>query len=471
MTFAAKHRVRLVVKGGGHIYMGGSNAPDSLLVCNRALQSIEVHGAFVPQGSTASPVPAVAASAGCIWGRVYDEVTTRHGRLVQGGGCTTVGVAGLVQGGGFGSLSKGFGLAAASLLEAEIVTADGKVRVVNATQEPDLFWALKGGGGGTFGVVTRLTLKTHDLPAFIGAANLSVAAKSDKAFRALLVRFVEHYAANLHNPHWCEQARVMSSMRFNVSMLFQGLTNAEANAAWKDFSGFLATNASDHIITEPLTVRALPARHFWDHDFFAKQAPDAIVSDLRPDANPRNFWWKGDGAQAGATWQGYESIWLPNSLRDKQRQGDLVDAWIAAGQLWTVSFHFNKGLSGAAPETIAASRETCMNPQVLNAFARAIIASEGPSIYPQLPKPDMSDVPRRVERIAAAMTALRVAAPGAGSYLSECDFFLPDWRQACWGEHYDRLKRIKTIYDPGGMFVVHHDVGSEDWAGDAFAKA
>ena len=53
-----------------------------------------------------------------------------------------------VQGGGFGSFSKGFGLAAASLLEAEIVTADGKVRVVNATQEPDLFWALKGGGAG-----------------------------------------------------------------------------------------------------------------------------------------------------------------------------------------------------------------------------------------------------------------------------------------------------------------------------------
>ena len=71
------------------------------------------------------------------------------GRYVQGGGCTTVGVAGLVQGGGFGSFSKAFGTAAASLLEAQIVTADGKVRVANAVQEPDLFWALKGGGGGT----------------------------------------------------------------------------------------------------------------------------------------------------------------------------------------------------------------------------------------------------------------------------------------------------------------------------------
>ena len=83
---------------------------------------------------------------------------------MQGGGCGTVGVAGLVSGGGFGSFSKNFGTAAAGLLEAEIVTADGAVRIVNACTNPDLFWALKGGGGGSFGVVTRLTLRTRELP-------------------------------------------------------------------------------------------------------------------------------------------------------------------------------------------------------------------------------------------------------------------------------------------------------------------
>ncbi len=73
-----------------------------------------------------------------------------------------------MQGGGFGSFSKRYGLAAASLLEAEVVTADGVIRTVSAAQEPDLFWALKDGGGGTFGVLTRLTLKTHDLPSTFG---------------------------------------------------------------------------------------------------------------------------------------------------------------------------------------------------------------------------------------------------------------------------------------------------------------
>src|SRR5581483_7481158 len=142
------------VKGGGHSYLGGSNAPDSLLVFTRPMNGIELHDAFVPTGTHAEPVHAVSVGAGCIWLHVYDAVTTHGGRYVQGGGCTTVGVAGLVQGGGFGSFSKKFGLAAASLLEAEVVTADGVRRIANACRHPDLFWALKGGGGGTFGIVT-----------------------------------------------------------------------------------------------------------------------------------------------------------------------------------------------------------------------------------------------------------------------------------------------------------------------------
>ena len=79
----------------------------------------------------------------------------------------TVGVAGLIQSGGFGSFSKAYGMAAAGLIEAEVVTADGAVRIANACTNPDLFWGLKGGGGGSLGVVTQLTLRTRDLPEFL----------------------------------------------------------------------------------------------------------------------------------------------------------------------------------------------------------------------------------------------------------------------------------------------------------------
>jgi hypothetical protein len=125
VNFARTHNLRLVVKGGGHSYQGTSNSADSLLIWTRAMNKIVVHENFIAQGceSKQSPQPAVTIEAGALWLQAYNEVTTKSGRYVQGGGCATVGVAGLIQSGGFGSFSKNYGLAAAALLEAEIVTA------------------------------------------------------------------------------------------------------------------------------------------------------------------------------------------------------------------------------------------------------------------------------------------------------------------------------------------------------------
>jgi FAD/FMN-containing dehydrogenase len=141
VNFARQNDLRLVIRGGGHSYQGTSNAPDSLLVWTRRMHDITMESAFVPTGCEHSmrPQPAVTLGAGTIGFQAYDSVTTRNGKYVQGGGCLTVGLAGLVQGGGFGSFSKHYGSAAASLLEAEVVTADGTIRVANACQSPDLF--------------------------------------------------------------------------------------------------------------------------------------------------------------------------------------------------------------------------------------------------------------------------------------------------------------------------------------------
>jgi FAD/FMN-containing dehydrogenase len=186
VNFARENRLRLVIKGGGHSYQGTSDALDSLLIWTREMSGITLHDAFVPVGcdATHTPQPAVTVGTGARWLAVYDAVTTRGGRYVQGGGCTTVGVAGFIHGGGFGSFSKRYGLGAAGLLQAEIVTADGGV-LVNA---PDLFWAVKGGGGGAFGVLTQLTLRTRDLPTTFGAVSGAIKATSDAAFRELIAK-------------------------------------------------------------------------------------------------------------------------------------------------------------------------------------------------------------------------------------------------------------------------------------------
>jgi FAD/FMN-containing dehydrogenase len=469
VRFARAHNLRLAVKGRGHSYLGGSNAPDSLLIWTRRMDQVTVHDAFTPAGSNAAPVAAVSCGAGAMWLHTYQAVSGVAGRYVQGGGCTTVGVAGLVQGGGFGSYSKAFGTAAASLLEAEIVTADGEVRIVNQTREPDLFWALKGGGGGAFGVVTRLTLKTHELPQNFGALRLSILARSDEAYRRLLGRFIDVYAANLFNPHWGETVHAGPENRLEVSMVFQGLGEREAREAWQPLVAFADANARDYDGQNSLTATGLPARLQWNADIFRRFAPDAVSFDPRPGAAASDFWWRGDGDQVGVFWHAYTSAWLPAELLKPSNQARLADAWFAASRRHGVSFHFNKGLAGAPPAAIEASRATATNPDVLGAFALAIIADAGPTLFGG-GAPDLATAHVNADRVQAAMKALRVAAPDTGAYVNECDYFQPDWQRAFWGPHYPRLARIKRRYDPTGLFTVHHGVGSEDWSADGFVR-
>jgi FAD/FMN-containing dehydrogenase len=468
VRFAAAHNLRLVIKGRGHSYFGCSNAPDSLLIWTRHMDDVAVHDAFTPQGSGAAPVPAVSVGAGAMWLHAYEAVSAA-GRYVQGGGCTTVGCAGLVQGGGFGSFSKTYGLAGASLLEAEIVTADGKTRVVNRAQEPDLFWALKGGGGGTFGAVSRLTLATHELPTTFGSVQALFEARSDEAYRRLLARFVDLYATRLFNPHWGEQAHARADNRLDIGMVFQGLSEDEARAAWKPLLDFVAASPADYGGQDSFAAQALPASRFWDASLL-RTVPSLIDLDSRPNASPTDFWWADDAAQVGVFLHGYGSAWLPADLLKPANQARLVDALFAASRHYSVMLQFNKGLAGAPPAVLEAARDTAMNPDVTEACALAIIAGGGLTLFGG-GSANLASARANADRVKAAMAALRVAAPDTGAYVNECDYFQADWQRAFWGANYPRLARIKRSYDPDGLFTVHHGVGSEGWSADGFTRA
>jgi FAD/FMN-containing dehydrogenase len=471
--FARDHRLRLVVKGGGHSYQGTSNAPDSLLVWTRPMQEVTLHEAFTGQGCEGrEPVrPAVSLGAGVRWLQAYEAVTTGAGRYVQGGGCTTVGVAGLVQSGGFGSFSKRYGLAAASLLEAEVVTADGVVRIANACTEPELFWGLKGGGGGSLGVVTRLTLATHPLPETFGAVFGAIQARSDEAFQRLIARFIGFYAAGLFNPHWGETVRLRPDNALQIGMLFQDLDQATAERQWRPLLDWVAQAPQDYVLAA-FQVLALPARRMWDAAWLRQNAPGLVAADDRPGAPAGNFFWTGDGGQVGQFLHSYESAWLPASLLAPEAQARLADGLFAATRHWRVTLHFNKGLAGAPAEAIAAARDTAVHPSMLDAFALAISAAEGPPGFPGLPgpPPDLALARQHRTAIAAAMAELRKLAPGTGAYVSEANYFEPDWQGAYWGANYPRLLAVKQRYDPEGLFFVHHGVGAERWSADGFTR-
>ncbi len=473
VNFARKHHLRLVVKGGGHSYQGTSEAPDSLLVWTRHMNSVTLHDAFVAQGCAGAqaPQPAVTVQSGAMWIDAYDAVTTHGGRYVQGGGCTTVGVAGLIQSGGFGSHSKNYGTASSGLLEAEIVTADGVVRIANACTNPDLFWGIKGGGGGSLGVVTRLTLRTRELPQFFGGAFGAIKASSDEAYRALIARAIDFYQSDLFNPHWGEQLVFRSDNVLRLAMVFQGLTQQQAQAVWAPFLDWVRAR-KEYSIAKPVQILAVPAQHGWDAAFFRQYAPDAIVNDDREGAPRDHILWSGDHGQVGWFIHGFKSAWLPAALLQKGRQSSLVDALYAASRHTDVELHFNKGLAGAPAEAIAAARDTATNPQVLDAFALAIIAGgEGPA-YQGMPGAgvDLAEARSDAANIDSAMSELLNVAPGAGAYVSESDYFQRDWQTAFWGTNYPKLAAVKRKYDPDGLFFVHHGVGSEDWSVDGFTR-
>jgi FAD/FMN-containing dehydrogenase len=471
VDFARTHDLRLVVKGGGHSYQGTSDAPDSLLVWTRHMNDVRLEPDFVAHNCGAAPQPAVTLGAGAMWIDAYDAVTTRAGRYVQGGGCTSVGVAGLVQSGGFGNFSKRWGTAAAGLLEAEVVTADGEVRIANACTNADLFWALKGGGGGSVGIITRLTLRTHALPATFGAVFCKVRAANDAAFRALVGRVVACYAESLFNPHWGEQISFHGDNTVDVSMVFQDLDEADAARAWAPLLDWLR-GRDDYTFEKPFKVMALPARHFWDAAFYREHAPGFMVADPRPGAPAHHVIWKGDTEQEGWFIHGYKSAWLPATLLDAHGQAGLADALFQSSRHWSVALHFNKGLAGAPPAELDAARATATNPAVLDAFALAIIAGGDDPRFPGMPggAVDAARGHDRAQAIGRAMDALLKVAPCAGSYVSESDYFQRDWQHAFWGANYARLARIKHKYDPDGLFFVHHGVGSEAWSEDGFTR-
>src|SRR5213595_2865576 len=151
VNFAREHELTLAVRGGGHSGPGLGTCDDGLVIDLSGMKGIRVD----PSARTAR------VEGGCTWGEV-DHATHAFGLAMPSGFISTTGVGGLTLGGGIGYLSRRFGLTIDSLLSADLVLADSTVVTASPDEHPDLFWALRGGGG-NFGVVTSFTFKLHPI--------------------------------------------------------------------------------------------------------------------------------------------------------------------------------------------------------------------------------------------------------------------------------------------------------------------
>ncbi|MGE3917392.1 MAG: FAD-binding oxidoreductase [Hyphomicrobiaceae bacterium] len=180
VEFAARHKLLLSVRGGGHSAPGYGTNDGGLVIDLSQMKAVSV-----------DPVRRVArAEGGVIWSEL-DAATQAHGLATTGGTVSNTGVAGLTLGGGLGWLMGKHGATVDNLVAAEIVTADGELRKVSTSEHPDLFWALRGGGG-NFGVVTSLELQLHPVGEVLGGLVLYPLEQA-----ADMLRFYRDFCATL----------------------------------------------------------------------------------------------------------------------------------------------------------------------------------------------------------------------------------------------------------------------------------
>jgi FAD/FMN-containing dehydrogenase len=160
VRFADAHRLPLAVRGGGHNGAGLGTVDAGVVIDLSPLKDVQVD----PEART------VRVGGGCTWGEV-DAATGEHGLATPSGIISTTGVGGLTLGGGLGHLTRKFGLAIDNLLEAEIVLASGERVRASADEHPDLYWAIRGGGG-NFGVVTSFVFRLHEVGTVVAGPTL-----------------------------------------------------------------------------------------------------------------------------------------------------------------------------------------------------------------------------------------------------------------------------------------------------------
>ncbi len=320
----------------------------------------------------------------------------------------TVGVAGgFLQGGGFGTWSNRFGMAAANLVQAHVVTANGQLRVANACQNADLFWALRGGGGGTFGVVTDVTLQTFPAPEAMGFVIGELAAPDDATYRAVIEAFLRFYGESLMGPSWGEHV-TFKERRIELTLSFVDLDGHAAEAVWAPFVANLAA------MNVQATVHAvqIPPHHLFD-DVFEQQLASAIVVDRRPGAARPLFWYQTNQGEVRAYWYAYTSRWIPATLFEPAHAADLAQALFDASRSWAVELYFSKGQASAAVDARQRDAQTSVNPVVLRSAALAITAASdqrSPDVAGQAPDATAGHLYKaRVER---AMAVIRAATPG-----------------------------------------------------------
>ncbi|KAI4708246.1 hypothetical protein J4E89_006868 [Alternaria sp. Ai002NY15] len=474
MKWAVERNVRIVVKGTGHDLNGRSSGAFSLSIWTHNFRNLSRDKTWRIANSSSPAEDVFIVGSGQQWGNVLSFATSQ-GRVVTTGQDPSVGLGGYIQGGGHGPLASTYGLASSQVLQMTVVTTTGHVLVANEVQNEDLFWALRGGGAGQYGVVTEYVIKHYPAPRNVvmasvqikpkggtnasmeaswsavaswlsalpdlmdaglaGAATVAVGSTAPKFFPDIDVSNGPFTGIGLNQVFWAfnttpaaVEALVQSIL---TNLLLQSSTNTSttgndsslvstsmSTSTHPTYSSFFTTISGDNVAGgESLTSSRLLGRA----ELVSTPHP-RIVSYLKTAMASQNTTSPGNYATIGLS--GGPGVHSTPS----QHWGALHPSWR------TAYLHFIA--TGATIDSRAAG-----------SAKRAL--SIGAAWHAAVKEPMWEEW-----------------APSSGAYMNEANPYVNGFQKVFYGEGYERLVEVKRKYDPSGSLFVLAGVGTEGWEYD-----
>ncbi|KAK4185687.1 FAD binding domain-containing protein [Podospora australis] len=434
VNIARELNLRLVIKNTGHDFGAKSTGKGGLNVWTHNLKDYR----FYPNYKSATGDyrgPAFKLAAGVqvfeanAWAKEYNVT------LVGGEGKSVGFIGGYIQGGGHSPLTSIYGLAADHVLSIQLVTADGQFVTADAKTKSDLFWALRGGGAGTFGIVTSMVVKAFpQIKTTTLTYNVSTGGNFTKEkFWAMQRAYVDEFE-RLADLGYYSYYRIRQHP--NVS-----------GELYHDMTSMVAPNTS----AAEFKAAMAPLFHKWaeigvPYDPVIRESDN--YSDAWLAAFPHEVWsW---AMRQASRFFPRENLVDP----EKRRQAfDAVKGVVEEGANM-VLFNMRNGRPGANTELI----DNAVNPAWRKVLMFAIMFVTW----------NVTDSPEYVTQLSRNLTyewnpRWKALTPGGGTYMSESDYIEPNWQESFHGDKYPRLLEIKKKWDPLGVFYATNAVGSEEW--------
>jgi FAD/FMN-containing dehydrogenase len=409
-TYTRRVGAETVARSGGHCFAGRSSTRGILIDLS------EMCSVSVDDG-------VATVQAGALLGRVYEQLEA-HGVTIAAGACPSVGIGGLTLGGGLGILGRRYGLTSDQLLAAQVVLADGRLVECDRHRDAGLFWALRGAGGGQFGIVSGFRFKT--VPA------------DDLTCYKLTWPHAQAVAAVTAWQDWAPDApdRLAASLLLNtfgdheepVVTLFGAMLGTETDAA--DTLGQLIARLGD-----PTSTTLESMAHGAAKRFLAEHAPGAELGDAASQAEP-----------VRPPLMISKSEFFRRSL-PSDAIAALVDAFARGregGEARELDFTPWSGAYNRTPADATAFVHRHERFLLKHAVVLDAAASPGEQAAAR-------------EWLAGSWSLVHPYGSG-GVFPNFPDSTLPDWQRAYHGTNYERLTRLKARYDPGNVFRFHQSI-------------